>query len=192
MDEVNGYAPGETILPALSLVDYWDRHYLPWATTNLKPSTRHGYEQAFNQHLKLSSLVFAPHLSKTSRPNQQQKFLGQLAQDGQGERTISHTKWIASGIFKHAIATGFATENPWPDAQCLAKTQPPTKGEGYQSEPTWSRSEKANAWKVFDAALKRELRELMQETKLMAGEITKPADMWALERGFRTLSDPTS
>ena len=52
----------------------------------------------------------------------------------------------------------------------------------YQSEPTWSRSEKVIAREVLKAALKRELRELMQETKRMAGQVTKPADMWALER----------
>ena len=47
----------------------------------------------------------------------------------------------------------------------------------YHNEPTWSKSEKAIAREFFDAALKRELRELMQETKRMAGQITKPADM---------------
>ena len=52
MDEVNGYTPGEPILPDLTLVEYWEKHYLPWAETNLKPSTLHGYKQAFNQHLK--------------------------------------------------------------------------------------------------------------------------------------------
>jgi len=129
MDEVNGYVPGETILPAVTLVEYWDKHYLPWATTNLKPSTLHGYKQAFNQHLK-PRFRTTP-LKDITTPSAT-KFLGQLAtEDKQGERTISHVKWIASGIFKHAIATGFATHNPWPDAQCLVKTQPPTKGEAY-------------------------------------------------------------
>jgi integrase len=129
MDEVNGYVRGETILPDLTLVDYWDKHYLPWATTNLKPSTLHGYKQAYNQHLK-PRFRTTP-LKDIATPSAT-KFLGQLAEeDKQGERTISHTKWIASGIFKHAIATGFASQNPWPDAQCLVKTQPPTKGEAY-------------------------------------------------------------
>ena len=131
MDEVNGYVPGETILPDLTLVDYWDKHYLPWATTNLKPSTLHGYKQAFTQHLK-PRFRTTP-LKDITTPSAT-KFLGQLAgEDKQGERTISHVKWIASGIFKHAIATGFASRdsNPWPDAQCLVKTQPPTKGEAY-------------------------------------------------------------
>jgi hypothetical protein len=34
----------------------------------------------------------------------------------------------------------------------------------YPNEPTWSRSEKAIARALFDAALKRELHEVMQKT----------------------------
>ena len=128
MDEVNVYVPGETILPDFTLGAYWERHYLPWASNNLKPSTLHGYKQAYSQHLN-------PHFGNTRLKDittpSATKFLGQLANDEQGERTISHTKWIASGIYKHAIATGFASHNPWPDAQCLVKTQPPVRGEAY-------------------------------------------------------------
>jgi len=128
MDEVNGYTPGTPIVPAITLVEYWDKHYLPWASTNLKPSTLHGYKQAFNQHLK-------PKFGKTGLKDittpMGTKFLGQLAEDQQGERTISHVKWIASGIYKHAIATGFADQNPWPNAQCLVKTPRPSDTEAY-------------------------------------------------------------
>ena len=49
------------------------------------------------------------------------------------------------------------------------------------SDMTWSRSEKAIARKVFDAALKRELHEIIQETKQMANQINEPADLWDLE-----------
>ena len=52
----------------------------------------------------------------------------------------------------------------------------------YQNEPTWSRSERAIARRVFDAALKRELREVMQEAQRMANQISEPADLWDLER----------
>jgi Photoprotection regulator fluorescence recovery protein len=52
----------------------------------------------------------------------------------------------------------------------------------YPNEPTWSRSEKATARRVFDAALKRELQEAMQKTKQMANQINQPADLWGLER----------
>ena len=51
----------------------------------------------------------------------------------------------------------------------------------YQNEPIWSSSEKAVARKAFDAALKRELHEVMQETKQMANQIKEPADVWELE-----------
>ena len=52
----------------------------------------------------------------------------------------------------------------------------------YQNEPMWSRSEKAIARKAFDAALKRELHEIMQEAKRQAKEMREPADVWELER----------
>jgi hypothetical protein len=52
----------------------------------------------------------------------------------------------------------------------------------YQNEPIWSRSEKAIARKAFDAALERELHEVMQETKKMASQIKEPSDLWNLER----------
>jgi len=51
----------------------------------------------------------------------------------------------------------------------------------YQNEPMWSRSEKTIARKAFDAALKRELHDVMQETKQMANQINEPADLWDLE-----------
>ena len=52
----------------------------------------------------------------------------------------------------------------------------------YQNEPIWSRSEKVIARKAFDAALKRELHEVMREAKQMANQINKPDDLWDLER----------
>jgi hypothetical protein len=51
----------------------------------------------------------------------------------------------------------------------------------YQNEPTWSRSEKTVARAAFDAALKRELQEIMQEAKQMANQVNEPADLWDLE-----------
>ena len=45
----------------------------------------------------------------------------------------------------------------------------------------WSRSEKAIARKAFDAALERELHEVIQEAKRMASQIKQPSDLWDLE-----------
>jgi hypothetical protein len=51
----------------------------------------------------------------------------------------------------------------------------------YQNEPTWSRSEKTIARAAFDAALRRELQQVMQEAKQQANQINEPADLWDLE-----------
>jgi Photoprotection regulator fluorescence recovery protein len=51
----------------------------------------------------------------------------------------------------------------------------------YQNEPMWSRSEKAIARRAFDAALMRELQDVMRKTKQMANQIKEPADVWELE-----------
>lgn len=50
------------------------------------------------------------------------------------------------------------------------------------SDLTWSRSEKAVARKAFDAALKRELHEVMQEAKQRASKMEQPSDVWELEQ----------
>src|SRR3984885_16206272 len=51
----------------------------------------------------------------------------------------------------------------------------------YQNEPTRPKSEKAIARTAFDAALKRELQDVMHKTKQMANQIKEPADVWELE-----------
>jgi hypothetical protein len=51
----------------------------------------------------------------------------------------------------------------------------------YQNEPIWSRSEKTIARKAFDAALGRELHEVIQEAKKIANEIQQSSDLWDLE-----------
>ena len=52
----------------------------------------------------------------------------------------------------------------------------------YPNELTWSRKEKSIARTAFDAALGRELHELIQETKRMASQISQASDLWDLER----------
>ena len=51
----------------------------------------------------------------------------------------------------------------------------------YQNEPIWSRPEKTIARKAFDAALGRELHEVIQEAKKMASQIQQSSDLWDLE-----------
>jgi hypothetical protein len=51
----------------------------------------------------------------------------------------------------------------------------------YQNEPIWSKSEKTIARTAFDAALGRELHEVIQIAKQMANEIQQSSDLWDLE-----------
>jgi len=51
----------------------------------------------------------------------------------------------------------------------------------YQNEPIWSRSEKAIARTAFEAALGRELHEVIQEAKKMASQIQQSSELWDLE-----------
>lgn len=52
----------------------------------------------------------------------------------------------------------------------------------YPNQPTWSKSEKVIARKAFDAALGRELHEVIRNAKQMANEIQQSSDLWDLER----------
>ena len=52
----------------------------------------------------------------------------------------------------------------------------------WQNEPMWSKSEKAIARRAFDAALGRELVEVIRKTKQMANEIQQSSNLWDLER----------
>jgi hypothetical protein len=51
----------------------------------------------------------------------------------------------------------------------------------YPNEPIWSKSEKVIARTAFDAALGRELHEVIQQAKKMASQIQQSSDLWDLE-----------
>lgn len=51
----------------------------------------------------------------------------------------------------------------------------------HQNDLIWSRSEKIIARTAFDAALGRELHEVIQETKQRVNQINESADLWDLE-----------
>jgi hypothetical protein len=51
----------------------------------------------------------------------------------------------------------------------------------HQNEPTWARLEKTILRTAFDAALSRELHEVIREVKRMTSEIQESSDLWDLE-----------
>jgi hypothetical protein len=52
---------------------------------------------------------------------------------------------------------------------------------GLENEPTWWKSEKTIARTAFDAALGRELHDVIEELKRTASEIQESSDLWDLE-----------
>jgi hypothetical protein len=61
----------------------------------------------------------------------------------------------------------------------MSSSAPPTPDRyPYQNEPPWSKSEKAIARTAFDAALKRELHQVMEEAKQKANQIKEPGGLW--------------
>jgi len=62
-------------------------------------------------------------------------------------------------------------------------SQSPTHyGYASASDVTWSRAEKAVARRAYDAALERELREVMEDARQRASRIRQPSDVWGLEQ----------
>ena len=51
-----------------------------------------------------------------------------------------------------------------------------------QNFPLWSSAGRMIARTVFDAALKQELHEVIQEARRMANRISEPDEVWDLER----------
>ena len=62
-------------------------------------------------------------------------------------------------------------------------SQSPTPyGYASASDVTWSRAEKAVARRAYDAALEKELREVMEDARQRASQIRQPSDVWGLEQ----------
>ena len=59
---------------------------------------------------------------------------------------------------------------------------PTPYGYASASDVTWSRAEKAVARRAYDAALEKELREVMEDARQRASQIRQPSDVWGLEQ----------
>jgi integrase len=110
--------PGQASSSSMSVVDFWDKNYLPFITETLKPSTLQGYQQIWQQHLKTH---FGTTLLNNYRTHMMSNFLTRLSKKYR-PRTLTHIKWLASGVFDHAVATGHCETNTIKDAQVLGKT----------------------------------------------------------------------
>jgi len=114
----------------LSVADFWQKTYLPFAEENLRASTVHGYKQIWNQHLESH---FGQMLLKEYKTPMGSVFLTSLAKT-LGRATIQHIRSLASGIFSHAVNLGHIESNPWHDVKVLGKTKAPGETAHYTLE----------------------------------------------------------
>lgn len=112
----------------IEIVAYWDSIYLPFLKSSKKPSTVDGYVQIWNQHLKNHFDV--SHL-RDYATSDATEFLTSLVREKYGRRTVAHIKSLASGLFKHAKATGRIPQNPWTGSISLVKPKAPAETQAY-------------------------------------------------------------
>lgn len=117
MATINAQAPGQPEAADLTIAGFWELTYWPFVQENLKPSTVHGYNQVWNQHLK-------PHFGSLTlreyRKGMGSEFLTMLSKK-YSRRTVQHIKNLASGIFTHAANLDHIEANPWRFAKVLGK-----------------------------------------------------------------------
>jgi integrase len=113
------------------VTDFWEQHYLPFITENKCKSTVDGYVQVWNKFLKdhVAGWFLDDYL-----PSDGTNYLLELTRKGYGLRTINHARYLASGIWGHAVSTGKAQKNPWPDAEIIGKVAQPAERPHYTQE----------------------------------------------------------
>jgi integrase len=107
--------------------EFWEKTYLPWATTNLRASTVAGYLKTWNLYIKDALSPWKLREYKTPHGSM---LLSNLTEKRKlGSATLSHVRSLASGIFSHALNLGLIEANPWHDVVNLArvKRSKPTK-----------------------------------------------------------------
>ena len=86
-----------------SLSDFIEKHYLPWCEANKSAPTENGYKRVWECYLK-------PHVGTIALTSLQTAqvtaVLTRHAKEGLGRNTLSHVKFMLSGVYEFAISTG--------------------------------------------------------------------------------------
>ena len=134
LGQLNSHA--EIVTGSIGLIDYVEKHYLPWCQENKAAVTANSYWRVWARYWKPS---FAASLKLTElQTSDVTVVLTRLAKSGLGPRTLSHTKWFLSGVYEHAVASGIVPKNPVPDAKWLIKVSRPEKQTEYSLEQVLS------------------------------------------------------
>jgi integrase len=127
----------ESTIPTgrVALSEFVEKTYLPWAQANKSAPTANAYKKVWELYLE-------PHVGKIPltglQTAQVTAVLTKHAKDGKGSRTLSHIKWMLSGVYVYAIAAGIIPKNPVPEAKWLVKVARPEKQTEYSLEAVLS------------------------------------------------------
>ena len=108
----------------VKITDFWEQTHLPFIQEHLRPSSVHGYEKVWSQHLLNH---FADLTLQQYRTHIGSQFLTALAGKPLRlrRRTLAHIRSVASGLFTHAVNRGVIESNPWHDVKVLGKVKEP-------------------------------------------------------------------
>jgi integrase len=116
----------------LSVTQYLNEHFLPYAKAKLKPSTSHGYAG-------LSKMYVAPRVAKISlrdfRPVDGTRLLEEIYRDHNlSKKSLRHCKGLLSSVFSHAIAEGVLDGlNPVIGSRIPVEADGPAESHAYTS-----------------------------------------------------------
>jgi integrase len=114
-----------------SLTEYVETVYLPWAKSNKAAATHDGYRKVWEKYIKpLVGKIALANLSTV----QVTRLLTHHAEQGKGRATLAHMKWMLSGVYEHAIATGVVPKNPVSSAKPMKTVEAPDKQMRYSLE----------------------------------------------------------
>jgi integrase len=115
---------GHTSLREITVVNFFEKTYLPFITANLRASTVHGYAKIWRQHLKGH---FGRMTLKEYRTHLGSQLLTRLAGKPSqlGRQSLNNIRSLASAIFTHAVNTGSIESNPWHDVKVLGRVKQP-------------------------------------------------------------------
>jgi len=130
IDGINAQA--EVLTGQQTLIDFIENHYLPWCSENKAAPTANAYTRIWENYWK-------PHIGgnvtlTNLQTAQVTAVLTKYAKEGKGSRTLSHIKWMLSGVYQYAIAGGIVPKNPVPEAKWLVKVARPKKQPEYSLE----------------------------------------------------------
>jgi integrase len=118
----------EILTGQIPLSDFVETHYLPWCRENKSAPTANAYTRVWERYWK-------PYLGSIKLNSLQTSLvtgvLTKHAKDGKGGRTLSHIKWMLSGAYVSAVASGIVSRNPVPDAKWQCKVARPKKQTEY-------------------------------------------------------------